>query len=170
MLISPCCCLRATRRTIERLVQYMTRCPFSLARLVTVNDTGQVIYKAEKDACRAFSDPQADGLESGAQRNFQILSPLEFLAEFTQHIPPKGSHLVRYYGWYSNKSRGMQRKQRDPSKSCPARLARRKRRHVQVVRVGRCQSSACTKWTHCHVRNVGARWRWWPSSNRRKPT
>ena len=45
-----------------------------------------------------------------AQRNFQILSPLEFLAEFTQHIPPKGSHLVRYYGWYSNKSRGMRRK------------------------------------------------------------
>ena len=33
-----------------------------------------------------------------AQRNFQILSPLEFLAEFTQHIPPKGFHLVRYYG------------------------------------------------------------------------
>ena len=45
-----------------------------------------------------------------AQRNFQILSPLEFLAEFTQQIPPKGSHLVRYYGWYSNKSRGMRRK------------------------------------------------------------
>jgi len=45
-----------------------------------------------------------------AQRNFQILSPLEFLAEFTQHIPPKGSHLVRYYGWYSNKSRGMHMK------------------------------------------------------------
>ena len=76
----------------------MTRCPFSLSRLVTVNDTGQVIYKAEKDACRAFPDPQADGLESGAQRNFQILSPLEFLAEFTQHIRPKGFHLVRYYG------------------------------------------------------------------------
>jgi len=69
-----------------------------------------VVYKAEKDACRAFPDPQADGLESAAQRNFQILSPLEVLAEFTQHIPPKGSHLVRYYGWYSNKSRGMQRK------------------------------------------------------------
>ena len=47
---------------IERLVQYMTRCPFSLARLVTVSDTGQVIYKAEKDACRAFPDPQTDGL------------------------------------------------------------------------------------------------------------
>ena len=28
----------------------------------------------------------------------------------TQHIPAKGSHLIRYYGWYSNKSRGMRKK------------------------------------------------------------
>ena len=88
----------------------MVRCPFSLSRLVKVTDTGQVVYKAEKDACRAFPDPQADNLEAGAKRNFQILSPLDFLAEFTQHIPPKGSHLVRYYGHYSNKSRGMRKK------------------------------------------------------------
>lgn len=29
----------------------------------------------------------------GPKRNFQILDPLEFLAEFTQHFPPKGAHL-----------------------------------------------------------------------------
>ena len=45
------------RAGIERLVQYMTRCPFSLSRLVKVSKTGQVVYKAEKDACRAFSRP-----------------------------------------------------------------------------------------------------------------
>jgi hypothetical protein len=98
------------RAGIERLMQYMTRCPFSLSRLVKVTETGEVVYKAEKDACRAFPDPQGDGLRSGAKRNFQVLSPLDFLAEFTQHIPPKGAHLVRYYGWYSNKARGMRRK------------------------------------------------------------
>lgn len=49
-------------------------------------------------------------MRAGVKRNFQILSPLDFLAEFTQHIPPKGSHLIRYYGWYSNKSRGMRKK------------------------------------------------------------
>jgi len=43
-------------------------------------------------------------------RNFQILEPLDFLAEFSQHIPPKGAHLIRYYGWYSNKSRGLRKK------------------------------------------------------------
>ena len=54
--------------------------------------------------------PKGDGTQAGVPRNFQILPPLDFLAEFTQHIPPKGSHLIRYYGWYSNKSRGMRKK------------------------------------------------------------
>jgi hypothetical protein len=49
-------------------------------------------------------------MQTGPSRNFQILSPLDFLAEFTQHIPPKGSHIIRYFGWYSNKSRGMRKK------------------------------------------------------------
>ena len=78
---------------IERLIQYMTRCPFSLSRLVKVSDTGQIVYQAEKQACRAFPDPKGDGTRAGVKRNFQILPPLDFLAEFTQHIPPKGSHL-----------------------------------------------------------------------------
>ena len=95
---------------IERLIQYMTRCPFSLSRLVKVSNTGQVVYQAEKQACRAFPDPKGDGTRAGMKRNFQILSPLDFLAEFTQHIPPKGSHLIRYYGWYSNKARGVRKK------------------------------------------------------------
>ena len=95
---------------IERLIQYMTRCPFSLSRLVKVSDTGQVVYQAEKQACRVFPDPKGNGTQAGVKRNFQILPPLDFLAEFTQHIPAKGSHLIRYYGWYSNKSRGMRKK------------------------------------------------------------
>ena len=53
------------RAGIERLIGYMTRCPFSLSRLVKVTETGQVIYKAEKDACRAFPDPQDDELARG---------------------------------------------------------------------------------------------------------
>ena len=75
----------------------MTRYAFSLSRLVEVSKTGQLIYKAEKDACRAFPEPQGDGL-----------APLEFLAEFPQYIPPKGAHLVliRCHDWYSNKARG----------------------------------------------------------------
>jgi hypothetical protein len=40
-------------------------------------------------------------------RNFEVFDPLDFLAEVTQHIPNRGEHQIRYYGWYSNKTRGM---------------------------------------------------------------
>jgi len=52
-----------------------------------VTKTGQVIYKAEKDACRAFPDPQRDELARGGapgtpgRRSSQILDPLEFPEE-----------------------------------------------------------------------------------------
>ena len=57
-----------------------------------------------------MQSPQLEGLSAGPRRNYQLLSPLEFLAEFTQHIPPQGAHLIRYYGWYSNKARGLRKK------------------------------------------------------------
>jgi len=56
-------------------MQYMTRCAFSLLRLIKVTETGQVVYKVEKDACRAFPDPQRNDLATGPKRNFHILSP-----------------------------------------------------------------------------------------------
>ena len=122
------------RAGIERLVGYMTRCPFCLSRLVKVSETGQVIYKAEKGACRAFPDPQRDELARGPQRNFQILDPLEFLAEFTRPgvpgapIPPQGAHLIRGHrpkvgrGWYSNKARGLRRKAAEAAEAAAATL------------------------------------------------
>jgi hypothetical protein len=42
--------------------------------------------------------------------NFAALSPTDFIAAITQHIPDKGFQLVRYYGWYSNKARGVRAK------------------------------------------------------------
>jgi hypothetical protein len=32
---------------------------------------------------------------------------LDWLAQLVTHIPNKGDQMVRYYGYYSNKSRGM---------------------------------------------------------------
>ena len=57
---------------IERFIQYMTRCPFSLSRLVKVTETGQVIYKAEKSSCRSFPEATGDGRQAGPKRNYQI--------------------------------------------------------------------------------------------------
>ncbi len=96
---------------IERLAQYMGRSPFSLARLIRVTPAGKVIYKAEKDNCQTFPAPASRDLLPGVKRNFQVFEPLDFLAELTQHIPNKGEHLIRYYGHYSNKARGMRARQ-----------------------------------------------------------
>ena len=40
-------------------------------------------------------------------RNFEVFSPAKFIAALVAQIPPKGVPLVRYYGWYSNKTRGL---------------------------------------------------------------
>jgi hypothetical protein len=95
---------------LERLAQYILRCPFSLARVVRLTEDGSVIYRAEKDHCLRFPGPASGDLRGGPRRNFQVFSALDFLAELTQHIPEKGEHLVRYYGWYSHRQRGIRAK------------------------------------------------------------
>jgi hypothetical protein len=99
------------RDALERLVQYIARCPFSLDRSLKITPSGHVVYKAEHDNCRRFPEPASRDLRAGVNRNFQVFDPLDFLAEVTQHIPNTGEHTIRYYGWYSNKSRGMRAKQ-----------------------------------------------------------
>jgi hypothetical protein len=99
---------------IQRLIQYFLRCPFSQARMIEVSEAGKVIYKTEHNAVGRFPEPGDEELLAGPSRNFQIFDPLDFLAEVTQHIPDAGEHLIRYYGWHSNKTRG-QRAQRQPS-------------------------------------------------------
>jgi len=44
------------------------------------------------------------------RKNFEVYSALEFIAAITQHIPNKFSQLSRYFGFYSNKSRGLRAK------------------------------------------------------------
>ena len=95
---------------LERLAQYILRCPFSLSRVVRLSDEGSVIYRAEQDHCCRFPGPASPDLRGGPRRNFQVFTALDFLAELTQHVPNKGEHLVRYYGWYSRRQRGIRAK------------------------------------------------------------
>ena len=92
---------------LQRLAEYMVRCPFSLARIVRVTESGSVVYRAQKGDCRRFRTPASRDLAGGTSRNFQVFDLLDFLAELTQHIPDKGEHLVRYFGWCSYRRRGM---------------------------------------------------------------
>ena len=43
-------------------------------------------------------------------RNFEVFDPVDSLATLARHIPDQGARMVRYYGLYSNKTRGCARK------------------------------------------------------------
>ena len=95
---------------MQRLVEYAGRCPFSLSRMVSLTDDGRILYRASHANCLPFPLSGDKTLMAGIPRNFELYDPLDFLAEVTQHIPNKGEHQIRFYGWYSNKKRGMQMK------------------------------------------------------------
>ncbi|KPJ55764.1 MAG: hypothetical protein AMJ42_06305, partial [Deltaproteobacteria bacterium DG_8] len=38
--------------------------------------------------------------------NIKVFKAVDFIAELTQHIPPKHKHLIRYYGLYSSRTKG----------------------------------------------------------------
>ncbi len=111
---------RGDKARMQRLTEYITRCPFSLTRMVSQTKEGKVVYRASHANCIPFPLSGDVTLLAGIPRNFEVFDPLDFLAEVTQHIPNKGEHQVRYYGWYSNKKRGMQdkKKPKEESASC----------------------------------------------------
>jgi len=104
---------------LQRLTGYIIRCPFSLARMIKVTEDGKVIYRTGKSTCLRFPEHGDEQLKAGTLRNFQVFEPLEFLAEVTQHIPEKGQHQIHYFGFYSNKQRGMRNKKKDVGEDKP---------------------------------------------------
>jgi hypothetical protein len=67
---------------LERLDQYMVRCPLSLARMTLVTDEGPVIYRAEKAECRRFphAPPKRGTRPDGdTPRELQLVLDPEFL-------------------------------------------------------------------------------------------
>jgi hypothetical protein len=77
----------------ERLAQYLLRHPFSLQKITWNATTKTVIYRSKR--------------HHNTKRNFQIFKASDFIAAAIDHLPPKGQQTVRYYGVYSNKSRGI---------------------------------------------------------------
>jgi len=78
--------------------------------MVSETEDGKVVYRASRANCISFPLSGDATLMGGVPRNFEIFNPLDFLAEVTQHVPNKGEHQVRYYGYYSNKMRGVRLK------------------------------------------------------------
>jgi hypothetical protein len=76
----------------KRLAEYLLRHPFSLQKITWNATTKTVIYRSKR--------------HHNTKRNFEIFKAHDFIAAAIDHIPPKGQQTVRYYGVYSNKSRG----------------------------------------------------------------
>jgi len=86
---------------VERLARYIMRPPISLERIRWDGD-GEVFYQP-KGGHDGRARPPGDVAEA--------FDPAEFLARVIMHIPEPRGHLVRYYGAYSNVSRGKRRRQ-----------------------------------------------------------
>ena len=75
----------------ERLARYLTRGPLPI----------DVVEKAEGGRLRVRTPPDPrTGLTD------KLLDPLALIHALTTQIPDPGQHLVRYCGWYANRSWG----------------------------------------------------------------
>ena len=86
---------------MENLARYIIRASFSQERMTYHRETGQVEYKS-KDGSQA-----------------KVFDALEWLAAMCYHVPNKGEQMARYYGYYSNVSRG-KRKMQDQDELIPS--------------------------------------------------
>ena len=82
----------------KTLSEYISRTPFSLERMTFNEGSDTVLYRGEH-----FHPTLA--------RNFDVTSPLEWIARITSHIPRKGSKQIIYYGAYSQAWRGREHRQ-----------------------------------------------------------
>ena len=95
---------------VERLARYIMRPPISLERMAW-DGVGEVRYRRK-------GGHERPGLQ---EREVETFDPLEFLARVIMHIPEPRRHLIRFYGWYSNLSRGKRRLREEAAGStCPS--------------------------------------------------
>jgi hypothetical protein len=83
---------------LENLARYIIRASFSQERMtyIPANDSSDGVSKVNYQS--------KDGTST------KTFDALDWLAQLVTHIPNKGEQMVRYYGFYSNKSRGLRKK------------------------------------------------------------
>ncbi|PIU48399.1 MAG: hypothetical protein COS94_02405 [Candidatus Hydrogenedentes bacterium CG07_land_8_20_14_0_80_42_17] len=60
------------KRVIENLAQYISRCPFSLARMIKVTSEGNVLYRVEHFGPKDFPHWKSIPTLPGINRNFEV--------------------------------------------------------------------------------------------------
>jgi len=82
-------------KAMENLARYIIRASFSQERMTYIPEESNVLYRSK----------------DGKKEN--MFDALEWLAAMCSHVPNKGEQMVRYYGYYSNVSRGKRKKQNE---------------------------------------------------------
>jgi hypothetical protein len=85
--------LPGEEEAMETLARYIIRASFSQERMTYLPEESKVIYES-KDAQKE-----------------KVFDALEWMAAMSSHVPDKGEQMVRYYGYYSNVSRGKRKRQ-----------------------------------------------------------
>jgi len=107
------CCPRiqpGDEKAMENLARYIVRASFSRERMTCIRDESKVTCQSK------------DGKE---EKTFDALEWLAAMpacalhADRCSHVPNKGEQMVRYYGYYSNVSRG-KRKIQDKDEAIPS--------------------------------------------------
>ena len=109
----------------RRLAEYLLRAPFSREKITYNADAGSVLYRSER--------------HWRTKRNFEVFSASQFIAALLGQMPPKGVPQVRYYGWYSNKSRGLRQRTAGAAAgkthAPPARPRRRRKARRELIQL-----------------------------------
>ena len=84
---------------LENLARYIIRASFSQERMA---------YLPAHESSDSMAKVIHESKDGNTKKTFDAL---DWLALLTTHIPNRGEQMVRYYGYYSNKSRGMRKKQ-----------------------------------------------------------
>jgi len=78
---------------MENLARYIIRASFSQERMTYLPEESRIIYRSKDN------------------RQEKSFDALDWLAAMTSHIPDQREQMVRYYGFYSNASRGLRQKE-----------------------------------------------------------
>ena len=84
---------------LERLARYIVRAPISQERMHYISETESTTGQTAKVI-----------YEGKTTHTSETFSELDFMARLVTHIPNKREQTVRYYGYYSNKCRGVRAK------------------------------------------------------------
>jgi hypothetical protein len=120
---------------MENLARYIIRASFSQERMTYLQEESKVLHQSK---------------DGKMEKTFDAL---EWLAAMTSHVPNKGEQMVRYYGYYSNVSRG-RRKGRNEDEWIPCILESegsskeyRKNWARLIQKIGACPRLDRGRWT-----------------------